>query len=648
MRLTPLRLLVAVAVVIGAAAVGSAVPSSLSPAPASAAGVNQYSPAEWWPLRGANLIGCTTRSPDRVGLSICNGSHHSVNAIDIEGPEGQAVHAAGAGLATVYSNSTACSGYGKTVVVDHGPYGKTLYSHLSGFSPALDASPGGVWVDENTVIGAIGHTGSVSGCSYNHLHLEFSTTGTWGSGAALVPDLKGCVGDTVRTYPDAFGQSDWVGLRGHTSTATSDGTGCESVGRPIGSIDRAAGSLGGFAEVSGWVIDPDAPATSTQVHVYLDGPAGSGATGVVLDADRSRPDVADVRPGAGPLHGYSTAIGGLAPGPHTLWIYAINVGGTPGNHAVLGTPTVTVPTATAGMPLGSIDAATGLADGQVRVAGWALDPDVPTTATQVQVYLDGPAGSGVSSVALDADQARPDIADAFPGAGPGHGFDTTIEGIAPGTHTLWVYAVNASGPAGDPLLGTRSVTVGAESSACATRSPAGPFTDVTGSNVFCSDIEWMLLAGIDEGYTDGTFRPEIANTREMLAVQLYNFAGRPAFTAPVTSPFTDVPTGHPHHSEIAWLASTGLTAGYGDGTFRPTASVSRQTMAAFFHRLAGSPVVAPTAAFIDVPIGHTFDEEIAWLASTGITAGYGDGTFRPDVPVSRQTMAAFLHRYDAR
>ena len=30
---------------------------------------------------------------------------------------------------------------------------------------------------------------------------------------------------------------------------------------------------------------------------------------------------------------------------------------------------------------------------------------------------------------------------------------------------------------------------------------------------------------------------------------------------------------------------------------------------------------------------------------TGIASGYGDGTFRPDTILTRQHMAAFLHRY---
>jgi hypothetical protein len=50
--------------------------------------------------------------------------------------------------------------------------------------------------------------------------------------------------------------------------------------------------------------------------------------------------------------------------------------------------------------------------------------------------------------------------------------------------------------------------------------------------------------------------------------------------------------------------------------------------------------------FPDVGATHTFYAEITWLADTGITGGFADGTFRPGAAVTRQAMAAFLRRYD--
>ncbi len=50
------------------------------------------------------------------------------------------------------------------------------------------------------------------------------------------------------------------------------------------------------------------------------------------------------------------------------------------------------------------------------------------------------------------------------------------------------------------------------------------------------------------------------------------------------------------------------------------------------------------ATFSDVPVGSTWHQYVEALAASGITTGYGDGTFRPDNPVTRGQMAAFLSR----
>ena len=228
---------------------------------------------------------------------------------------------------------------------------------------------------------------------------------------------------------------------------------------PIGSLDLAQGAVGGFIAVNGWTLDPDAPTTSGSVHVYIDGPAGSGARGVAVPAAVVRPDVAAAHPGAGPAHGFSTAIGGISPGPHKIFVYLINVAGS-GSNPLLASADVTVPAVPSGSPFGSFDGATGQDGGVARVDGWTIDPDALTTPTAVHVYIDGPAGSGARGVNLGlANLSRPDVGTAFPGAGSTHGFATTISGLRPGIHTFWAYAINATGNGANPLLRTLQATV---------------------------------------------------------------------------------------------------------------------------------------------------------------------------------------------
>ena len=131
----------------------------------------------------------------------------------------------------------------------------------------------------------------------------------------------------------------------------------------------------------------------------------------------------------------------------------------------------------------------------------------------------------------------------------------------------------------------------------------------------------------------------------VLAVCFVVVTGSPPASA---ARFADVPDSHTFADEISWLADSGTTTGYPDGTFRPGASVLREQMAVFLWRRAGEPAVSDlpaTSPFVDVPTSHAFYRAIVWLADAGISTGYDDGTFRPGQPVLREQMAAFLHRF---
>lgn len=119
--------------------------------------------------------------------------------------------------------------------------------------------------------------------------------------------------------------------------------------------------------------------------------------------------------------------------------------------------------------------------------------------------------------------------------------------------------------------------------------------------------------------------------------------------------FPDVNASTPHAEDIAWLAESGISTGYPDGTFRGGDAVTRQDMAAFLRRLArlmGDESAAEskkyTCSFTDVTDATPHADDIAWLAETGISTGYPDNTFRGMAAVCRQDMAAFLRRLAAR
>jgi len=88
-------------------------------------------------------------------------------AIDIGAPYGSPVYAARAGR--VVRSGWARTGYGYTVILDHGEGLQSLYSHMKGEWVRV-----GDWVERGQLIGEVGSTGNSSG---PHLHFEIRVDG---------------------------------------------------------------------------------------------------------------------------------------------------------------------------------------------------------------------------------------------------------------------------------------------------------------------------------------------------------------------------------------------------------------------------------------------------------------------------------------
>jgi len=99
---------------------------------------------------------------------------------------------------------------------------------------------------------------------------------------------------------------------------------------PNGSLDSVSGGVG-TVSVGGWAFDPDAPKTSVNVDVYVDG------VGRRFVASGDRPDIARAFPAAGAAHGFQSTVP-ASPGQHTVCVYAIDTDG--GTNPTLGCTTV--------------------------------------------------------------------------------------------------------------------------------------------------------------------------------------------------------------------------------------------------------------------------------------------------------------------
>ena len=171
-------------------------------------------------------------------------------------------------------------------------------------------------------------------------------------------------------------------------------------------------------------------------------------------------------------------------------------------------------------------------------------------------------------------------------------------------------------------------------------------------------------------------------TTALFAVALVAAAVAPAVAQ--DQRFPDVPADHYAFEAVEWAAEVGVTLGYGDGTFKPEQPLSKSHAVIFMERYydeilqaeqsedftradmmvllkaindgairdtgSGTGTESPSEEgasqrFPDVPADHYAFEAVEWAAEVGVTLGYGDGTFKPEQPLSKSHAVIFMERY---
>lgn len=113
----------------------------------------------------------------------------------------------------------------------------------------------------------------------------------------------------------------------------------------------------------------------------------------------------------------------------------------------------------------------------------------------------------------------------------------------------------------------------------------------------------------------------------------------------------------PYKSEIEFFENAGIAIEKEDGKFCPNDGLTRAEAAKFLHdtsytQTTEGPVIdfSECEYFTDLTSGFWALKEINHLASMGVIAGFSDGSFRPDEPVTGTqllTMCANITGYTA-
>jgi len=114
-------------------------------------------------------------------------------------------------------------------------------------------------------------------------------------------------------------------------------------------------------------------------------------------------------------------------------------------------------------------------------------------------------------------------------------------------------------------------------------------------------------------------------------------------------PFDDIPLDFWAFEQVEGCVEAGIVGGYEDGTYRPTWSVDRATMAVYIARaLAGGEDNVPDgpaeATFGDVPTSYWAYNHVECCYANNVVQGYDAVTYAPAAEVTRAQMAVYVAR----
>ena len=177
------------------------------------------------------------------------------------------------------------------------------------------------------------------------------------------------------------------------------------------------------------------------------------------------------------------------------------------------------------------------------------------------------------------------------------------------------------------------------------------FPDVPPDHWAGRAIEVCRRAGLFAG--EEKFRPADAVTRAEVAVYISRaLGGGDRVPDPPTGvwTFVDVPPRHPAFRYVEDLTARAIAGGAG-AEYHPALRVDRAQLAVYLARAraGGESRVPPpppqdVPCFPDAPPDHYAYRYLQYAARLNLVDAFPDGTYRPDLPATRDVVAASLTR----
>lgn len=183
--------------------------------------------------------------------------------------------------------------------------------------------------------------------------------------------------------------------------------------------------------------------------------------------------------------------------------------------------------------------------------------------------------------------------------------------------------------------------------------PSDHLTDVEEDAWYHAAVDYVVKQGIMEGMSATTFSPNTEVTRAQAVQILYNLEGQPDISDEnLGYPYEDVNAEEWYGNAVYWARITGVATGYGDGTFQPGDSITRQEFAQMLYNYAKYKGYDLTAAgdLSQFPDSNTVadwaEAAMSWANGNELINGHDNGTIDPTGTTIRAQAASILMRFD--
>ena len=183
--------------------------------------------------------------------------------------------------------------------------------------------------------------------------------------------------------------------------------------------------------------------------------------------------------------------------------------------------------------------------------------------------------------------------------------------------------------------------------------PGHHLTDVSKDAWYHAAVDYVVEHGIMEGMSKTEFAPTTALTRAQAVQILYNLEGQPDISdEDLGYPYEDVNAEEWYGNAVYWARLTGVATGYGDGTFQPGDSITRQEFAQMLYNYAkykGYDLTAEgdLSQFPDSgSVANWAEAAMSWANGNELINGHDNGTIDAGGTAIRAQAASILMRFD--